>query len=216
MSIDVREHATRIILDHARDVEYLSISEATEDLELSPEAHEDLCRRIDGAIGTATVDVSWPSRAELAAEGRRLAEAVNELTAAAPTDLEIRAQALDSAARLLGPGLAEILGEAPYEVVMQAAIEEWERATHAARQYIETGSFHGTIGLKLGAEGLAQRFHETYERLASSFGYVTREASAKPWADVPEQNRALMTAVCAEILGSPAGAKPDATEFDGS
>jgi hypothetical protein len=50
------------------------------------------------------------------------------------------------------------------------------------------------------AEALAQRFHETYERLAPSFGYETREASAKPWAQVPEQNRALMTAVCAEML----------------
>ena len=50
---------------------------------------------------------------------------------------------------------------------------------------------------------LAQRFHEPYERLAPSFGYETREASAKPWADVPENNRQLMTAVCAEILRTP-------------
>jgi len=50
------------------------------------------------------------------------------------------------------------------------------------------------------AEELAQRFHEAYERLAPSFGYRTREASAKPWSEVPEQNRALMVAVCAEIL----------------
>lgn len=51
-----------------------------------------------------------------------------------------------------------------------------------------------------GASWLAQQFHETYERLAPSFGYETREASAKPWADVPEQNRRLMIAVCAELL----------------
>ena len=49
------------------------------------------------------------------------------------------------------------------------------------------------------AEALAQRFHETYERLAPSFGYETRKESAKPWCDVPEQNRRLMIAVCAEI-----------------
>jgi hypothetical protein len=49
-------------------------------------------------------------------------------------------------------------------------------------------------------EALAQRFHETYERLAPSYGYETREASAKPWAEVPEQNRRLMIAVCTEIL----------------
>lgn len=61
---------------------------------------------------------------------------------------EIRAKALDSAARLLGPGLADILGAAPYEVVMQTAIEEWERATRAAAFYIECGSFHGPLGLR--------------------------------------------------------------------
>lgn len=53
---------------------------------------------------------------------------------------------------------------------------------------------------KVTAEGLAQQFHETYERLAPSFGYETRKASAKPWSDVPEQNKRLMIAVCAEIL----------------
>ena len=51
-------------------------------------------------------------------------------------------------------------------------------------------------------EALAQRFHEAYERLAPSFGYETREASAKPWGDVPERNRSLMIAVCAEIADS--------------
>jgi hypothetical protein len=49
-------------------------------------------------------------------------------------------------------------------------------------------------------EQLAERFHETYERLAPDFGYETRRDSARPWAEVPEQNRALMIAVCAEIL----------------
>ena len=52
------------------------------------------------------------------------------------------------------------------------------------------------------AERVAQRFHETYERLAPEFGYRTREASAKPWAEAPEQNRKLMIAVCEELLGS--------------
>ena len=47
---------------------------------------------------------------------------------------------------------------------------------------------------------LAQRFHETYERLAPDFGYKTREASAKPWKDVPEGNKQLMIAVSKEIL----------------
>jgi hypothetical protein len=52
------------------------------------------------------------------------------------------------------------------------------------------------------AEHLARRFHEAYERLAPSFGYQTREASAKPWSEVPENNRALMVAVCAELLAT--------------
>lgn len=52
------------------------------------------------------------------------------------------------------------------------------------------------------AESLAEKFHETYERLAPDFGYRTREASAKPWAEVPADNKALMVAVAAEILGA--------------
>lgn len=50
------------------------------------------------------------------------------------------------------------------------------------------------------AEQVARAFHETYERLAPDHGYSTREASAKPWADVPEQNKGLMIAVVAELL----------------
>jgi hypothetical protein len=49
-------------------------------------------------------------------------------------------------------------------------------------------------------EQFARQFHETYERLAPSFGYETRRESAKPWDEVPDQNRRLMTAVCAEVL----------------
>jgi hypothetical protein len=51
-------------------------------------------------------------------------------------------------------------------------------------------------------ERLAEMFHETYERLAPEHGYETREASAKPWEQVPEQNRGLMVAVAAEVLNS--------------
>jgi len=50
------------------------------------------------------------------------------------------------------------------------------------------------------AENLARLFHETYERLAPSFGYETRKDSAKPWSEVPEKNKRLMVAVCGEIL----------------
>jgi hypothetical protein len=51
-------------------------------------------------------------------------------------------------------------------------------------------------------ELLAQKLHESYERLAPNFGYKTRDASAVPWKDVPEQNKRLMIAVCTEICGS--------------
>lgn len=50
------------------------------------------------------------------------------------------------------------------------------------------------------AERIAQAFHESYERLAPDHGYETREASAKPWSEVPEQNKGLMVAVIEELL----------------
>jgi hypothetical protein len=50
------------------------------------------------------------------------------------------------------------------------------------------------------AETLARRFHETYERLAPTFGYTTRPETAVPWEQVPELNRQLMIAVCQELL----------------
>jgi len=50
------------------------------------------------------------------------------------------------------------------------------------------------------AEQLAMLFHKTYEELAPSFNYETRKASAKPWIEVPENNRKLMIAVAEKIL----------------
>jgi hypothetical protein len=50
------------------------------------------------------------------------------------------------------------------------------------------------------AEELARLFHETYERLAPQYDYETREESATPWEDVPENNKRLMIATCAEVL----------------
>lgn len=48
-----------------------------------------------------------------------------------------------------------------------------------------------------GARELAAKFHETYERLAPSFGYETRP-DAKAF-DADSANGKLMTAVCGEI-----------------
>jgi hypothetical protein len=50
------------------------------------------------------------------------------------------------------------------------------------------------------AARIAKRFHEVYEALAPSHGYETREASAKPWADVPAQNKRLMVATVRRLL----------------
>jgi hypothetical protein len=49
-------------------------------------------------------------------------------------------------------------------------------------------------------EPIAEAFHRTYERLAPDHNYETREQSAKPWRDVPANNRALMIAVVAALL----------------
>lgn len=64
------------------------------------------------------------------------------------------------------------------------------------------GEKSATIDIsKLTPEQLAKKFHTTYERLASNHGYKTRKDSAVDWADVPENNKSLMIAVAAELLG---------------
>lgn len=50
------------------------------------------------------------------------------------------------------------------------------------------------------AEVVAEKFHETYERLAPEFGYETRRESARPWLDIPRANRQLMTAVVRSLM----------------
>jgi len=49
-------------------------------------------------------------------------------------------------------------------------------------------------------ESVAKLFHETYERLAPTFNYETRQATRVPWENVPERNKHLMVAVAAEVL----------------
>jgi hypothetical protein len=51
-------------------------------------------------------------------------------------------------------------------------------------------------------EQLAQLFHETYERLAPQYLYTTRPESAKPWQDVPKDNKQLMIAVAGVVLAT--------------
>lgn len=50
------------------------------------------------------------------------------------------------------------------------------------------------------AELIARAFHEAYEGLAPFHGYETREASRKPWEEVPENNRSLMIATVSQLL----------------
>lgn len=54
--------------------------------------------------------------------------------------------------------------------------------------------------MQLTPELLARAFHESYERLAPSFGYDTREDSRQPWEQLPEQNRKLMVATAEAVI----------------
>jgi hypothetical protein len=49
-------------------------------------------------------------------------------------------------------------------------------------------------------ENIAKLFHDTYEELAPYFGYKTRQESAVPWDDVPEENKQLMVATVKAVL----------------
>ena len=60
---------------------------------------------------------------------------------------------------------------------------------------------------------LAIRFHETYERLAPSFGYETR-ADTKTF-DPESKNGRLMVAVCAALASPPTGAPSTLRESAG-
>ena len=76
---EIRNHATNLILGHARDVEFLSISEHLEDLDLPEAEHDEVCKAIDEAIREATVTVEWPS-------GRDPVAALRDLAAKARAD----------------------------------------------------------------------------------------------------------------------------------
>ena len=54
--------------------------------------------------------------------------------------------------------------------------------------------------IKAICDEVARAFHESYERLSHEHGYETREASRKPWEDVPDNNKSLMRAVVQDLL----------------
>lgn len=50
-------------------------------------------------------------------------------------------------------------------------------------------------------ETACEVMHDAYERAAVGAGWETNPASRKPWADVPEPNKATMRAAVAALLG---------------
>lgn len=49
-------------------------------------------------------------------------------------------------------------------------------------------------------EAACQVMHDAYERAAVGAGWETQTASRKPWADVPEANKATMRAAVAALV----------------
>lgn len=49
-------------------------------------------------------------------------------------------------------------------------------------------------------ERACEVMHDAYERAAVGAGWETQAASRKPWADVPEANKATMRAAVAALL----------------
>lgn len=60
---EIRTLAAKILLDHARDVEFLSISEHLEELDLPEDEHAAAQVSVDEAIRTARITVEWPEEA---------------------------------------------------------------------------------------------------------------------------------------------------------
>jgi hypothetical protein len=144
-------------------------------------------------------EIAW-----LIAEVERLLSPVERLTN------EVLAHAI--AADLASPLCQQCDDLGPYDRSPESCPYCAAIRVEAVLRAFPAGSGPQQDGERLTPEALAQRFHETYERLAPEFGYETRTPSAKPWNEVPEQNRNLMIAVCREILRSggptPEGERP--------
>ncbi len=57
---ELRAYAETLILEHAREVEYLTIHEMAEDHAPGGTISEDDARAVDGLIRRASVTISWP------------------------------------------------------------------------------------------------------------------------------------------------------------
>jgi hypothetical protein len=69
---EIRQHAARLILDHARDIESLSIAESLEGVldDDAPDAFGAVCEQIDELISKATITVQFPDWPGLSIEQR--------------------------------------------------------------------------------------------------------------------------------------------------
>jgi hypothetical protein len=86
--------------------------------------------------------------------------------------------------------------------MLQVYKEGHRDARHAAAELIAaTEAGIPASPAPAGAEALARRFHDIYERLAPSFGYSTRLDTRE--FDPSTPNGRLMLAVCAEIVAAP-------------
>lgn len=78
-------------------------------------------------------------------------------------------------------------------MVLAGEAEAWADETAATIPFPTMEEIH--VG------GIAVAFHETYERLAPEFGWVTQGSSrGKDWMDLPKNQKQLMEAVIAELI----------------
>jgi len=131
---------------------------------------------------------------QLAAE-RDEARAEVDLLAGELDDARARAEAYEQMARCGSLRLSVLQG---YVALLETAVDQ------QAREYEGVLRERDTLRVADSSEAaaIAEAFHDAYETLAPRFGYRTREASARPWTHVPEQNRNLMTATVQSLLDS--------------
>ncbi|HET9889691.1 MAG TPA: hypothetical protein VFQ42_04250 [Mycobacterium sp.] len=60
---EIRQYAETLILDHARDVEFLTVHEMAEEHVPGGEISDEDAKAVHDLIGTAIVTVSWPEPA---------------------------------------------------------------------------------------------------------------------------------------------------------
>ena len=93
--------------------------------------------------------------------------------------------------------LNDIVGSAISSFWMNEYLDEHERRKLEWRGVQDT--LNSLIDRMLdGPESLARLFHDTYERLAPDFGYVTRAETRK--FDPSSPNGKLMITVCEEVM----------------